>query len=140
MVREEKKELFSKKISAGSRTYFFDIKESKESIKYLVISESKKLAGEDYEHNRVMIFQEHIPVFAEGLKKALKFILQGSKAKAYGIDKIRQKYPKAYIKWTKDEDNALRNEYIRSKTIDELANIFQRKSGAIRSRIKKLGY
>ncbi|MEN4006879.1 MAG: hypothetical protein PQ964_05960 [Methanobacteriaceae archaeon] len=41
--------------------------------------------------------------------------------------------------WTEDEDNILKDEYIRGKRIDELASIFQRKPGAIRSRLQKLG-
>lgn len=139
MVGKGKTELFSEKITAGSRTYFFDVKESREGAKYLVISESKRGGKEDYEHNRIMIFQEHIPVFAKGLKNALKFIRKSGKTKAYGVEEIRQKYPKAYAKWTEDEDNFLRNEYLRGQTIDELASTFQRQPSAIRSRLRKLG-
>jgi len=139
MVGKRKTELFSEKIAAGSRTYFFDVKESRDGTKYLVISESRKGGKEEYEHNRIMIFQEHIPVFAKGLKNALKFIRKSGKTKAYGVEEIRQKYPKAYAKWTEDEDNFLRNEYLRGQTIDELASTFQRQPSAIRSRLRKLG-
>ena len=64
---------------------------------------------------------------------------KNGKTKAYDVKEIRQKYPKAYMRWTEDEDNALRNSYLRGKSIDELASIFQRKPSAIRSRLKKLG-
>ncbi|HID43357.1 MAG TPA: DUF3276 family protein [Archaeoglobaceae archaeon] len=67
-----KKELFSTKVIAGRRTYFFDVKESS-NAKYLVITESKQV-GETYEHNRIFIFQEYIPSFVKGLKDALEFI------------------------------------------------------------------
>jgi hypothetical protein len=69
----ERKELFSERISAGNRTYFFDVKESVEGAKYLVISESKRV-GKTHEHNRVMVFEEDIRTFNRGLRKALKFI------------------------------------------------------------------
>lgn len=72
-MHAEKKELFSEKVRAGSRTYFFDVKESSTGSKYLVISESRKV-GESYEHNRIMIFEEDIQSFSEGLKKALGFM------------------------------------------------------------------
>ncbi len=39
----ERKELFSEKLPAGSRTYFFDVKKSADGIKYLVISESRQV-------------------------------------------------------------------------------------------------
>lgn len=67
----EKKELFSEKIRAGSRTYFFDVKESANGV----INESKKV-GESHEHNRIMIFEEDILSFNEGLKKAVDFMVK----------------------------------------------------------------
>lgn len=71
----EKKELFSEKIRAGSRTYFFDVKESASGSKYLVINESRKV-GQSHEHNRVMVFEEDILSFNEGLKKAVDFMVK----------------------------------------------------------------
>jgi len=139
MTEGERKELFSEKIIAGRRTYFFDVKESIDGTRYLVISELKQVSEEDYEHHRIMVFQEHIPIFVKGLNKALKFMKRISKTKAYEVEEIRQKYPKAYMKWTKEEEDALRNYYLQGKTIDELASIFQRKPSAIRSRLQKLG-
>ncbi len=68
-----KKELFSERVKAGSRTYFFDVKEASTGAKYLVINESKKV-GESHEHNRIMIFEEDIPSFTEGLQKVVGFI------------------------------------------------------------------
>ena len=71
----EKKELFSEKIRAGSRTYFFDVKESANGSKYLVINESRKV-GESREHKRIMIFEDDIQSFNDGLKNAVSFILK----------------------------------------------------------------
>ena len=68
-----KKELFSERVKAGSRTYFFDVKEAATGAKYLVINESKKV-GESHEHNRIMIFEEDIQTFSEGLQKVVGFI------------------------------------------------------------------
>ena len=68
-----KKELFSEKMRAGSRTYFFDVKESSTGSKYLVINESKKV-GKSHEHKRIMVFEEDIQSFSEGLKKAVGFM------------------------------------------------------------------
>lgn len=69
----EKKELFSEKVRAGSRTYFFDVKETASGSKYLVINESRKV-GESHEHKRVMVFEEDIQSFSEGFIKAVGFM------------------------------------------------------------------
>lgn len=139
MAQERKKELFSEKVSAGGRTYFFDVKESVDGVKYLIITESKEAGEEAHKHNRVMIFQDNMSVFNEGFIKALEFMFVKNESKAYSIQEIRQKYPKAYEKWTEKEDVHLKNEFNQGKTINELTDIFQRKPGAIRSRLKKLG-
>ncbi|MGB2841147.1 MAG: HRDC domain-containing protein [Halobacteriota archaeon] len=58
--------------------------------------------------------------------------------KAEPFAEIRQKYPKAYGRWTKEDDELLVNMFHQGESIAELANHFQRKKGAIRSRLKKL--
>lgn len=84
-----------------------------------------------------MIFEEHLEMFTEGLQKALQFL--GVKSKAYNLDNIRQKYPKAYERWTSDEDERLKTKYHEGIGIVELATFFQRQPSAIRSRLAKLG-
>ncbi len=62
-------------VPAGSRTYFFDVRESVEGAKYLTISESREV-GDKFKHNRVMIFEEHLLAFNVGLQKAIQFIFE----------------------------------------------------------------
>ena len=54
-------------------------------------------------------------------------------------EKIRQKYPRAYVKWSQDEDENLKKEYASCQQIGELAQRFQRQPNAIRLRLQKLG-
>ena len=69
--------------------------------------------------------------------------LNGSQKNAYRPktqnEKIRQKYPRAYVKWSQDEDENLKKEYASCQQIGELAQRFQRQPSAIRSRLQKLG-
>lgn len=55
------------------------------------------------------------------------------------LDEIRKYYPRAHEKWTEKEDNQIINEYKQGQTIPQIAISHQRKTGAIRSRLKKLG-
>lgn len=59
--------------------------------------------------------------------------------KAYSIDDIRKQHPRAYTPWSAEEDKRLRLRYGQRTSISALAAEFQRKPGAIRSRLKKLG-
>jgi archaellum component FlaC len=59
--------------------------------------------------------------------------------KTYDVEKIRQKYPRAYVKWSRAEDEKLKHEYASGQQIGELVKRFQRQPSAIRSRLRKLG-
>ena len=54
----------SKIVKAGGKTYFFDLKQTKEGKSYLIITESRFL-GEDKERERVsiMVFPDHAQDF-----------------------------------------------------------------------------
>ena len=75
------------------------------------------------------------PQFGSGLNADQK---NGYRPKTQN-EKIRQKYPRAYVKWSQDEDENLKKEYASGQQIDELAQRFQRQPSAIRSRLQKLG-
>ena len=137
-MSEERRELFSEKVTAGSRTYFFDVKQSQEGTRYLVISESRAV-GAEYEHHRVMMFEENIEAFIAGFDKAIAFLGIRQKPKSYSVEEVRQQHPKAYAKWSSDEDEALRKKYDEGMSVAELARFFQRQPSAIQSRLAKLG-
>jgi hypothetical protein len=95
-MSKERKKLFSEKVSAGSRTYFFDVKESADGVKYLVISESRQGKGKVYKHNCIMIFQEHLKTFNNGFQKVVNFMMKESKSKVCNNKQIGCEYPKTY--------------------------------------------
>jgi hypothetical protein len=60
-------------------------------------------------------------------------------SKSYTVEGVRRSHPRAYEKWTTEEDEALVKRYNDGGSIPELVKIHQRKLGAIRSRLEKLG-
>ena len=56
-----------------------------------------------------------------------------------GFDKIRQRHPRAYEKWSAEEDERLRAQYGQGRDVSELAELFGRQPSGIRSRLIKLG-
>lgn len=71
--------IYSKSVKAGKRTYFFDVRQSKNGEKYLVIAESKKKidpqTGElQFEKHKVFLYQEDFSNFAEAFENTLHFI------------------------------------------------------------------
>ncbi|MCS7262131.1 MAG: PUR family DNA/RNA-binding protein [Aquificaceae bacterium] len=62
----EKERLFSRKLSAGRRTYFFDVKKGRDGSTYLVITEQT----ED-KRNRLMVFKDRLEDFVSALQEAV---------------------------------------------------------------------
>ena len=76
---DERKEIFSSRVRAGSRTYYFDIKKNSKDDNYLVISESKRM-GEDNEkqRHRIMVFEEDIEKFSNSFFQVVSYFLKNS--------------------------------------------------------------
>ena len=73
------------------------------------------------------------------LKKYLKAYKQLTGEPLYSVYACQQEYPNAYMPWTEADDLELRRLLCNGATIEELSVNFQRKPGAIVSRLKKLG-
>ncbi|ADN01992.1 DUF3276 family protein [Spirochaeta thermophila] len=68
-------ELFSSKVFAGKRTYFFNVKENRYGELFLAIVESRKdELGEGFERDQVVVYREDLYRFLNGLREALKEI------------------------------------------------------------------
>ncbi|HQH40933.1 MAG TPA: DUF3276 family protein [Bacteroidales bacterium] len=70
--------MHSKVVRAGKRTYFFDVKATKNNEMYLIITESKKKFENDgnffYEKHKIFLYREDFDKFLEGLNEAFQFI------------------------------------------------------------------
>lgn len=76
--RNERDDIFSKVIRAGKRTYFFDVKATRQNDYYLTITESKKKFQQDgkffFEKHKIFLYKEDFEKFAEGLTEVVDFI------------------------------------------------------------------
>ena len=67
---------YSRKLKAGKRrTYFFDVRDTKQGDFYLTITESKKkFDGEGYESHKVFLYKEDFKKFIEALNDTISHI------------------------------------------------------------------
>ena len=70
-MSNEQKEMYSKVVRAGKRTYFFDIKATKGNDLYITLTESKKSFDDDgdgnYQKHKIFLYKEDFEKFREGL-------------------------------------------------------------------------
>ena len=71
-------EIFSKTLRAGKRTYFFDVKCTRNNEYYLTITESKKkFAGDGnvrYEKHKLFLYPEDFEKFTDTFREVIDFI------------------------------------------------------------------
>jgi hypothetical protein len=73
----EKGEIFSQRVRAGKRTYFFDIKSTKANDYYLTITESKRRYKEDgyyYEKHKIFLYKEDFEKFLDALQGTINHV------------------------------------------------------------------
>lgn len=93
-------EIYSKSVRAGKRTYFFDVKATRNNDYYLTITESKKRVEDDpsqgFEKHKIFLYKEDFENFSEGLDDVVKYI-----KKALGGGEIQ----------TREEADAMRSKF-----------------------------
>ena len=68
-------EVFSKRVPAGKRTYFFDIKTTRSGEDYfLTITESKRITESRYEKHKIFLYKEDFGKFVAAMHEAVTFV------------------------------------------------------------------
>jgi len=77
---EVKKELFTRKVVAGSRNYFFDTRKSSDGALYLTITEARYSKGDDKktERTRIVIYEDKLTDFVKGFEESIAYIKENS--------------------------------------------------------------
>ena len=72
--RNDRNEIFAKRVKAGKRTYFFDLKATRSDDYYLTITESKKKFADDgtfvFEKHKIFLYKEDFEKFIEALQES----------------------------------------------------------------------
>lgn len=69
--------MYSKRVRAGKRTYFFDVKATRTNDYYLTITESRRHPqgeGFIYEKHKVFLYKEDFDKFAEALLETVDYV------------------------------------------------------------------
>jgi hypothetical protein len=75
--REDRDKIYSKRVRAGKRTYFFDVRSTRSNDYYLTITESRRYqkdGGFVYEKSKMFVYKEDFDKFAEALQETVSHI------------------------------------------------------------------
>ena len=75
---DDKSEIYSNRVRAGKRTYFFDVKSTRGNDYYITITESKKRFRDDgtfvFEKHKIFLYKEDFEKFNEAMNGAINFV------------------------------------------------------------------
>ncbi len=77
MEERDREEIYSKRVKAGKRTYFFDVKSTRSSDYYITITESRRYPQGDgfaYEKHKIFLYKEDFDKFIEALKDSVEHV------------------------------------------------------------------
>jgi hypothetical protein len=71
MEQRKDDSLFSKRVKAGRRIYFIDVKRNKKGNLYLAISEKRKEKDGSVKRTRVIVFEEDVMKFEDAFNEVV---------------------------------------------------------------------
>jgi hypothetical protein len=74
-------ELFTTEVSLDNRTYFFNVKENRTGDVFLQVVESKSMEGTGFDRHAIVVFEDDMQKFLQGLEGTLKFIEKNRKTR-----------------------------------------------------------
>ncbi len=73
--KQDREAVFSKRVRAGKRTYFFDVRTTRANDFYLTITESTKRPGEErFVKHKIFLYKEDFKKFMDGLNESTGYI------------------------------------------------------------------
>lgn len=73
--RLHRDEIYGKRVPAGKRTYFFDVKPTRSGRDFfLTITESKRVGEDEYQKHKIYLYKEDFGKFVEALHEAIDHI------------------------------------------------------------------
>ena len=77
MEDKDREKIYSKRVKAGKRTYFFDVRSTRSNDNYLTITESRRFPQGDgfaYEKHKMFLYKEDFEKFVDALQETVNHI------------------------------------------------------------------
>jgi hypothetical protein len=86
----EREEIYANAVRAGKRTYFFDVRSTKNNDYYLTITESKKRFNDDgsvsYQKHKLFLYKEDFEKFSDALGESFKKVIDLNKEQSSELE------------------------------------------------------
>ena len=109
---QDRTEIYSQKIKAGKRTYFFDVKSTRANDYYMTVTESKKRfhdGGFVYEKHKIFLYKEDFIKFVQALTETVDHI-KNELMPGFDFEQFALEREESYNNYRLEQENALNSE------------------------------
>ncbi len=86
-AKKFRENVFTSSVKAGKRTYYFDVKETKNGEKYITVTERKRRYKDDgsyrVEKHKIFLYKEDFDKFADALDDVIEYVESGKYPENY---------------------------------------------------------
>lgn len=139
MVQERAK-VHEARVACGKTTFFVDARQAVNGRYYISITESRRTEGDSFTQSRVILFEEGVSEFRKALNEAFDAVESLVMRRGDGnVDEARALHPRAFSKWSPEDDIELEREFRKNPDTAALAGITGRSEKAVIARLDKMG-
>ena len=139
-MAERQEAAFSERIAGRNVSYLVEVRESAGGRVYLTLSQSRPNGDHTWDHQRITIFPELAKPVRKALLDAIRTLgREAGDHREVDLEELRKTVPRAFEKWTPDEDETLRAASGRGAAVGEVASSLGRSRRSVEMRLQKLG-
>lgn len=133
----QKQAIWSERVSAGGSGYFLDVKEASNGRVFLSMAQSRRLDENNWKQERIVVFENGLESFRKAILSALDVMdREADERRRADLDEVRRIHPKAFEKWSDEDDELLRRLSSEGCSVEEIASKLGRTERAVRMRLE----
>ena len=138
---EKKNVLHTEQVRIKNRRYYLDLKVAENGTPFLVINQTESDVDGVRARAKIVVFEEDIEGFSEALIRTLIHFPKKNTEKIDDeyIAKVREEHPNAFQRWSKEDEQMLKDLYQEGHQVEELMVHFKRNEKGIISRLTMMG-
>ncbi len=139
-MQEERQNIYEGRVSSGRDTFFIQSKKAKNDHYYITVTDSRRQEDGTFTQQKIIVFEESVKSFREKIIEACKSIedlYEDRREKE--ISEIRKTHPRAFMKWTDQEQEKLEKLFKKGGELEDLSKDFGRSPGSLLARLERMG-
>ena len=129
--------IWSERVASRGAGYFLDVRETGSGRVFLSMAQSRRAEGGGWKQDRIVVFESGLEPFRRAVLSALRVMdRESGDRRRVELEEVHRLHPKAFEKWTPEDDEELRRMAGEGSTPSAIAEALGRTERAVRMRLE----